>query len=209
MTPSGSLISIRSVCTWGFLNLALLGIGAAGFPLWAHHPYPREALSIYVLICGQTLLASMLFPLLAETRGTLAINVAIVLPFDELAGLLSNLDQILIFRCGLLAGTWLAGLGAWRFWLKSERTRMAAVCAATCFAAGGAVLDYLRWEAASISSQGQSVMPRSLLPALCDAVLHFNPISWIEASFPLVLAMTWFAVHRLMKSHSTSFHNAP
>jgi hypothetical protein len=208
MIQTGNLISIRAVLAWGCLNLTLLGIGAAGLPLWAHHPFPRESLTIEVLMCGQTLLASMLFPLLARTRWTLAINLAFLLPIDELGGLLSNWDQFPILKCGLCVGAWMFGLGMWRFVVKSEETRLAIIAAATCFTAGGAVLDYLRWEVSASNNQSASFMPFSLLPAMC--VLHFNPITWVEAMLPMMLAtMVWVARRCFAKTSSTSLHNMP
>src|ERR1039457_1137742 len=87
------LISARSVFIWGLLNAAILAIGAAGLPLWAHHPFPRESLAFHEIICGQLLLGALLFPILARTPWTLAINLAFILPMNELGGFLSNLSQ--------------------------------------------------------------------------------------------------------------------
>jgi hypothetical protein len=210
VTPSSNsqLLSIRSVLAWGAVNLALLTIGAAGLPLWAHHPFPRESLAFYELICGQTLLVSMLFPLLAQTRWTLAINLAILLPMDELGGLLSTLDQAGILRCWFCVGIWVAGLGVCSRLLDLERRKLAVVALASCMTAGGAVVDYLRWEAAAINSQSNSFAPVSLLPCLCDLVLHFNPKPWIWAAIPAIGAMIGFFIKRIAIRRSTSLHNA-
>jgi hypothetical protein len=105
-------------------------------------------------------------------------------------------------------GIWLVGLGVWNLLLKSEQARIAIVAAATCMTAGGAVLDYLRWEAAAINSQSGSFTPLSLLPGLCDTVLHFNLVLWLQAASPMLLAMVWFTVGRIAKTQSTSLHNA-
>jgi hypothetical protein len=198
----------RGIFVWGFLNLALLGIGAAGLPVWAHHPFPRESLTFYELICGQMLLASMLFPLLAETRWSLAINLALLVPIDELGGLLSNLDQSGILKCWLCVGIWIAGLGTWNRILIQDRAKLGIAALAIFMTAGGSVLDYLRWEAASIAGGSGSFSPISLPPCACDLILHFDPKAWIQASVPAVLATIWFFISRWANRPSTSLHNA-
>ena len=50
--------------------------------------------------------------------------MALMLPIDELGGLLSNLDQIGMVRCYACVAIWMIGLGIWRHLLKSERHQL-------------------------------------------------------------------------------------
>jgi len=189
--------------------MAILGIGACGFPLWAHHPLPRESLAFPELLCGQILILSMLFPILTQIGWLLAINLALMVPFDELAGLLSNTPQTIIAKCGCSVGLWMVGLAGWRMALKDYRSYLFVIMVALLFTAGGAVADYLRWEATAAAGINH-FSAISFLPNLCDFG-NSNPLFiWPETAFPVVavggFAMGAKFLSKATKIPSTSLH---
>jgi hypothetical protein len=201
------MVSIRSVFIWALLNWAILGFGAVGFPVWAHHPFPRESIAFYELICAQTVLISLFFPLLAATRWTLAINFSLMLPVDELGGLLSNLGQGAVLRCYGCVGIWLLGLGVGAWMVKRERIHLLIICAASCFTLGGAILDYLRWEISTASGESNGFTPLSLLPSLCGLAANSSSIAWAEAALPATIAVIGIVIKATFRTPSTSLHN--
>jgi hypothetical protein len=209
-TPTNKII--LPVAIWGLLQLALLGIGASEFPLWAHHPLPRESLAIQELVCGQTLFIAMLFPILGHSGWAMAVNLALMLPFDELAGLLSNTPQGVITRFVAVAGLWLAGLASWHLWFKDDRVYQTVLVAAVLFTAGGAFIDYCRWESSFAEGQTNPFSPLSILPNICDLAHENGWKSWLEAAVPLVallaVAVPSTLIKKRLKGLSTSLHPA-
>jgi hypothetical protein len=196
-----------SVLAWGVVNLVLLGIGASKLPLWVHHPYPRESLALQELLCGQVLLASLFFPLIAAS-GSLLINLAVMLPIDELGGMMSNASQMQVLRCYAWVCLWIVGLAGCGMVWKRPEPRIIASALASIFTIGGAVLDYLRWEAAAARGQGSSFQPLSLLPFFGRFCQDMNPVTWVLA----VLIPLWLGVVLVLpwrqNRHSISLQNA-
>lgn len=180
---------LASVATWGLLQLALLGIGATGVPLWAHHPLPRESPALPVLLCGQVLVIAMLFPPLGESIWAIVINLVLMLPFDALAGLLSNSPRMAMLRGFGAVGMWLLGLTAWRRILGDSRWNQSIVTGALLFSAGGAMWDYLRWEAALADGRGSSFSALSILPGICHLLGENRVLVWLECAAPLLLLL--------------------
>jgi hypothetical protein len=170
-------------------NLALLGLGVSGFPLWAHHPAPKESICFFELICGQVILSSLIFPKLTPTLCTLFANLSMLIPFAALAGFMSNLSQIQILRGTGCVGLWMAGLAFCRKLLVNDRQVMIAIALASLFTAGGAILDYLRWEAVAISGATGPFKPISFLPKLVQNTQYGEAGCWVESCLPLLLAM--------------------
>ncbi len=199
---------VLPVAVWGFLQLGLLAIGACGYPLWAHHPLPRESLSLQVLICGQILLSSMLFPTLLASEWAILINMVLVLPMEELAGLLSHADQLTILTCSGIVMLWMLGLASCARLLKSYRDYPLLISLGMLLSAGGCVLDYLRWEASASGAAASHFAPLSLVCRVCVADLLNTPATWLSAS--LTLLAVWTAhftstlLHRKRKPSSTS-----
>ena len=69
-------------------------IGGRRFPPLVASSFPAGVVEFLRLICGQMVLISLLFPALARTPWTLAINLVLILPVDELGAILSNLNQM-------------------------------------------------------------------------------------------------------------------
>lgn len=178
---------LPSVAAWGLLQLAILGIGAGGFPLWAHHPLPRESLGFQEMLCGQTLLIAMLFPVLTGSVWAVVLNLLLVVPFDELSGLLSVMTQATIFEGFACVALWMIGLAGWRRMLKSENQQLVGSMTALLFTAGGVLMDYLHWEKSLAEDQGASFRAISLLARLCSPAGLSSPATWALAGSPLIL----------------------
>ena len=121
----------------------------------------------------------MLVPILAKTGWVLAINLVLTVPFDQLGGLLSNVPQLMIAKSWGCVGVWMIGLRLWRNY-QFIRTF------ATLFTAGGAVLDYLRWEVFLGDGRQNAFTPRSLLPNLC--VMDWS-MALPQAALPVTTAL--------------------
>jgi hypothetical protein len=201
-------VSIRSVLTWGSVNWVILAVGAVGWPLWAHHPFPRESLSFYELICGQVIVSSMLFGVIAGNRWTLLVNLALILPMDELAGLSSNTPQLQILGGATMVSWWIIGLWILKNACRSEAMRLGVVAAASLFTMGGAIFDYLRCESAAAAGVTNAYQSLSLLPNLCRGGFPSASTTWVQASLPAIFGLLGFGFCRFVKSPSTSLHKA-
>jgi hypothetical protein len=202
MTPPIEGIRLRSVLLWGLVNLALLGLGVSGFSLWAHHPAPKESICFFVLICGQVLIASLIFPYLAPTIWTLAVNLLMLIPLAELAGLMSNLSQMQILRSIACVGLWIGGLACWKQ-LLSERRQLIVIALASLFCIGGGILDYLRWEAVANSGAPATIAGVSFMPKLVHNTQFGEAGCWVEAGLPLILAAIWAGMLRVTPQFTT------
>jgi hypothetical protein len=202
MTPPIEGIRLRSVLLWGLANLALLGLGVSGFSLWAHHPAPKESICFFVLICGQVLVASLIFPKLAATIWTLVVNLLMLIPFAELAGSMSNLNQAQILRGIGSVGLWFFGLACWKG-LLSDRKLLIVIALAGLFTVGGAILDYLRWEAVANSGASATFHAISLMPRLVQNTQFGEAGCWVEACLPLILAAFWAGLLRVTPQFTT------
>jgi hypothetical protein len=203
---------LPAIATWGFIQVALLGIGASGFPLWAHHPFPRESAALPVLLCGQVLLIGILFPNFVFDAKGLAVASALMFPLDELAGLLSSSPQTIVcmgYACGLL---WMVGVVAWGRMLTGPRKQIVVAMLLTLMTAGGAVFDYLRWEASAIEGKAGRFSPISLLPNLCKLTLGEFTAPTIQIALPAVtggiVCIMLYSRKFRSKSSSTSLHLA-
>jgi len=162
-----------------------------------------------VLLCGQTLFIAILFPKLVSGIWTLALGLILMIPMDELAGLLSNSAQPIIFTGFACVGVWMVGLAGWGWLLKDPPKQLVIVGAATLLSIGGAILDYLRWEASALGGS-TSFRPVSLLAKLCGLTVSGTGAPWVVMAFPLILCLTTIGFlhlrHRNQKSSSTSLH---
>jgi hypothetical protein len=196
------------VAIWGFLQLGLLGIGASGFPLWAHHPFPRESLALPILLCGQVVLINLQLPKLSGQASTL--GIVLMLPIDELAGLLSNSSQTEILTGFACVGLWFLGLAIWLGILRNPKLELTLGMLAMLWTVGGAILDYLRWE--FNASTGTIFTPVSLLPGLCRTIQAAAPAPWLQVSTPMLAGLIVMAVLSLLRRGptppSTSLHSA-
>jgi len=191
---------LLSAAIWGFIQLGLLGIGASGFPLWAHHPLPHESLSLPVLLCGQTIFISLLFPAIVPTIPTLAMGLLLMIPMDELAGMLSNTPQPAISRGFACVGVWMIGLGGWNWIARDSKKQLVVSGLGILLTAGGAVLDYLRWEASTTVGRSSDFYPISILPRLCKFTAGESAMPWLQLSLPGLSVLVAVLVLRLQKS---------
>jgi hypothetical protein len=202
---------ILSVIVWGLLQLSILGIGASGFPLWAHHPFPRQSLALQEMLVSQTLLIALLFPGLISKPWHLGIALVLMLPMDELAGSMSSSSQACIWMGFVCVGVWMAGVGGWALLLKDSASQIAIAGLATIVTAGGAILDYLRWEAAASNGQSSAFSPISMLPKLCQSIETHTAVPCIQASFPAIALVVVRVIQHVIKPpkpSSTSLHSS-
>jgi hypothetical protein len=174
--------------TWGFLQVFLLVICASAFPLWTHHPFPRESLAFEEMICGQALIFAILGPYLATGARGLAMAVAVTLPIDELAGLLADLPQAMILKGFVSISIWIIGLAGLTGLLKGSG-QLWILMLGMLYTAGGAILDYLRAEARAGQNRPTDWNPISLLPNICLIIKHQSRLGWAEVSLPLLLSI--------------------
>jgi hypothetical protein len=206
MIPANKYSS--SILIWGVIQIALLGICASEIPFWLHHPFPRESVAIQVLWCGQLLSTAMLFPTLFRNSSAMIISLAMMACMDELAGLLSNCTQLILVKGFICVGAWMIGLAGLTWIVKDVRYQLSISTLAMLLTAGGAVLDYLRWEVQSTSTAPTPFHPISLLPKLCAVATSNSAMPWQWASVPLAGLLVMAAYRRLTSPASTSLHTA-
>jgi hypothetical protein len=182
-------IHVLPVLTWVLIQLAALGLGASGLPLWAHHPLPRESIAVDEMAAIQIAGAAMLFPVLLVNTQTALLIALLVWPFLHLAGLLSGTpEEILLLVCAAVS-IWITGLGFCNARLRSPSTILRAVCVAQLFSIGGGLLWYLYLE-----SRGGGSAPAELFGPLVAAIQLINGSTryWLvfaEASLPLLIGV--------------------
>ena len=115
--------------------------------LWPHHPNPPESLALPEVIGVQIAAAALLFPVAFTDGATLLVNLALIAPMQQLAGLLSAAPQRQIWVSTAFVALWVAGLGGWAKLARSELSRTGAVCLATLLTLGWVLLGYARAEA--------------------------------------------------------------
>jgi hypothetical protein len=191
---------------WGFAQLCFLGIGVSGFPLWAHHPVPRESLAFPVLLCGQAVFACWVGPALGRDWRLVILGLLVMGPMDQLAGVLSHAPQFNLMKGLACNSLWLVGLMVLGRVLHHPRAMAAVGGLAILFLVGGAVIDYLRWEAAATYGISSIRLAISLLPQLYKSPENTSALLWIEASLPLLAAGLISVFSRYPKAISTSLH---
>jgi hypothetical protein len=196
MIPANKQLSAAAI--WGFLQLALLGIGASGFPLWSHHPLPRESLALPVLLVGQAIFLALLFAVITPTISSLEIGLFLMLPMDELAGMFSNSPQGIIFKAFIGVGVWMTGLAGLGWLLRDPRQQLAVSAMAALLTAGGAILDYLRWEASTLPGHSGIFSPITLLPKLIRSD-NGADWPWLQCSLPAIAAVMLMALFRIVQ----------
>jgi hypothetical protein len=201
MIPPNKQISAAAI--WGIFQVLFLVIGASGFPLWAHHPFPREALAFSEMICGQALLFALFSASLAESGWGLLLVLILTLPMDELAGLLSNTPQIIIIKGFACISLWAAGLVGCVGVLGTSRWIPLVPALATLLTAGGAILDYLMAEAQAGTLRHEIWIPVSLLPNLCLLIEHGSSVAWVETTMPLFLFFVAHIIGRVCRYYQS------
>ncbi len=141
-----------AITVWiGCQTLVLLA-AAAGVRLWSRQPGPPESLALSELVGVQIVAAALLFPVVLADGRTLVVNLSLIVPMQQLAGLLSAVPQAVVLRSTAFVAVWVVGLAGWARTARTDRARTAAVVAATLLSVGGALIWYDRAEAAAESA---------------------------------------------------------
>jgi hypothetical protein len=162
---------------WSAVQIAVLAIAAGDLPLVVAQGQPTERWALPFLLAAQ-FGAGALFaePLLAGPSRA-AINIAIVWPMLQLAGLLAGEPQSHILAASGALTLWLTGLACWTMNLPPGiRPVISAV--ASAWALGGAGLAYCHADFGS--SPGESIFPMDawLSPLLGAMQVSTNPGHW-------------------------------
>jgi hypothetical protein len=184
-----SMLQTRAILIWILIQLIALGLGAMGIPLWPNHPVPRESLSIQEMTIIQIAVVAMVFPLVLANFWTAVAVIAMVWPFQQFAGLLSNTPQKYLILSGSYVSLWMSGLWLLGGMIRSTANQLAVICVAQCIAIGGVILWYLHLES-SRGNAGKSEMFGPVLGVI--SIVNGTKISWIgwtEAAIPLLLGV--------------------
>lgn len=138
-----------AIALWSALQCVALLVAAAGVRLWPHPPDPPESLALPVLVTVQIVSAALLFPDLFADRTTASVSLAVVAPALFCAGVLSATPPARVTELLTYVAVWMIGLSAWAQLARTVAVRAAAVCGALILSVGGALLWYVRVEAAA------------------------------------------------------------
>ncbi len=181
-----------AVIIWVLIQLAALGIGSGGTPLWAHHPRPAESIGADEMMVVQISAAAMLFPFLFPNFSTTLAAIALAWPFLQLAGWLSATAASNLLGASLFVSLWIAGLACCWAATRAEANWLG-WCAASMWTLGGVVLWYLHCEAVDFAAARLSM--EYFGPIFCGlAQLRqriSSPIVWITAATPIAFAGVW------------------
>ncbi len=190
------------------MQVALLAIGASNLSLWAHPPTPRESIAFPILLCGQITLLGLYPPLASSFVDALVLRLFMALPFEELAGLLSNTPQTRIFQSLIVLSLWMIALAGWQRLLAERISAVAGL--ATLYTVGGVIADYLHAESLAAGNLPAQALTRSFLPTLCAPDANSPLTLWAWASAPLLLLLfTAPLVKSSKQRNEASFHFPP
>lgn len=186
---------IGALITWIILHLIALGVAAAGWPLWAHHLQPREALAAHVTIVVEMAASAILWPLLFSTSLTAAVQVLLVWPFIQLAGLLGDVREPPLLVASTYVSIWMIGLAVLNAALPSRSAKQTVTTITAAFVLGGLVIAYL-WSESSLKTLTNSIALGPLLGALAVLNGAARWFVWLEAALPLLVAATILSLAR-------------
>jgi hypothetical protein len=130
---------------WLALQLLTLLLAALKTPYSIHFVQPAERAALPEMLIVQITMAALAFPWLMRDAATGIAVVIVSWPITALAAFLSvQIDPWKIGCPTALVSGWLGGLGVWLYILRSQKTRLYGVAAATTLTLGGPLLWYLR-----------------------------------------------------------------
>jgi hypothetical protein len=182
-------VRVGAILLWIVLHLIALGVSAAAVPLWAHHPLPREALAVHVVIALEIAGSAILWPLLFPNFSASVVAVLLVWPFMQLSGVLAAAPQAQLLLASTYVSLWLVGLAVLKIVMPSPAAARIACMLSSAFVLGGIALAYLRSEATSMSGVPLSSFG-PLLGAFAIIDVDFRLlIPWLESAFPFLVAV--------------------
>ena len=181
-----------AVALWSVVQCAALTPAAAGVHLWPRQPDPPESLALAELVGVQIVAAALLFPLILTDGTTLLVNLALIVPLQHLAGLLSAAPPATIWSATGFVGVWLIGLAGWARLARGDLAQSWLTTAATLLTVGGAVLWYVRAEAVA-QAAGPLPDPLRFGPLMAGVAQTVLPrtgfhLGWTLVALPLVTA---------------------
>jgi hypothetical protein len=196
-TPAADLTASRSstgpLAIWFVLQLLLTALVAARIPLAARYPEPPEQLAPQLLLCGQVIAASLLFPWLLRDARRSAEVLATALPFQLAGAFLSGTSiREIAPAIGYVDG-FMVTLAIWSPVLRSNLAQSIGVALASCLTLGGGMLRYLRVEysggsGVSVGHTWETIAP---LPSTLHALERQAPVGgWILIAVLAITAMT-------------------
>ena len=193
-TASTPLASTAQLVVWLAAQLLILIIAAARVPLAARYPEPAEQLAPQLLLCGQVIAASLLFPWLLRDIRTTAQVLVTALPFQLGAAFLSGISvREIAPSIGYVDG-FLVALAIWSPLLRQSLAQSIGVVLASCLTLGGGMLRYLRVEYSggrgeAVPHAWETVTP---LPSTLHALTGQAPVGgWVLMA---VLAVAGIAI---------------
>jgi hypothetical protein len=175
---------LAPLIVWLAVQMFALGVAAFRVPLSARYPQPEESLAVHVLVVVQIAAAALLFPILFRSITSSIVVIASAVPFIQLSAFLATFtDNRRLALCAAYLALWLTGLAILNAALRSEKSKMYGVAAASLMALGGAVIAYLHREFGAPANAFDWQSHASLGPIMgCMAILEASPVSgttWI------------------------------
>ena len=185
-TAKAQLRRASAVALWAGAQLVALAVAAAGVHLWPHQPEPPESLALAELVVVQMTTAALLFPRLFFDRFTTAVAIALILPFQALAGLLSATRWGVVAETAGTTAVWVGGLAALASACRRPRDARVAQPLAVLITIGGPLLFYARAEALAAAG-GSPPSPERYGPL--TAVITLTTDAPVEPAFLLAVGV--------------------
>ncbi len=182
-----------AVVLWSAVQCAALVLAAAGVHLWPHHPDPPESIALAELVTIQVFASALLFPVLFADGANWVVSVALLIPMEQLAGLLSAAPEAVMWMESGYVALWVVGLAGWARLARSDLTRACLTAAATLLSLGGCLLWYVAAEAAAQAGRSTpdpsdygTLMASVMLSATCRPP---HLVAWTVAGSPLLTSL--------------------
>jgi hypothetical protein len=206
-SPSAPHPSTGLLAAWLAAQLLLVTLAAVGVPLAARYADPPEQFAPHLLLCGQVVVASLLFPWILRDPRTAAQVLSAALPFQVAATFLGGSSLREVAPAIAYVDGFVLALAVWAPLLRSPLTESLGVAVASCLTLGGGMLRYLRVEysggtAAADPRSWETVTP---LPSTVAA---------IEGNLPTAAALSLVALAaigitiRLLRRRRVASHDA-
>ena len=184
-----------AVALWAGLQTAALAATAGGVHLWPHHPDPPESLAVAEMVAVQVVAAALLFPVLFADGVAAAVAIAITVPFDALAALLSATPTRSLLEPAGYVILWMVGLTGWARAIRRPTTVAFSTAVTTAATICGGLLLYGRAETAATAGL-PSPNPTHFGPLTTAIALAAgspaDASAWIITGLPLIAWITPF-----------------
>lgn len=157
-----------ALAVWLSGQVAALGLGSGGVAMSARWPLPGSSMALHVMLAGQMILASLIFPWLLRDGRAAAVAIASAWPMLILSAIVAEQPSASSLAAGAMLTLWLTTLAIWSSILRFNHSQSIGALLVTLIVVGDAAVTYLSRE----------FTPRALSAGPLSGVMHQIDNPW-------------------------------